>query len=93
MPVFVTTSGLVDESPCRGCGWPMCSCLCGSSRTIEIEVESSRYADGAYWVPGAEYYAQKVKLIIDEDFDETQYTPDELCEMADDADCDSVKYA
>lgn len=61
-------------------------------RIIEIEVESSRYADGAYWVPGAEYYARKVILVIAEGFDETQYSDDELCEMADDADCDSVKY-
>ena len=61
-------------------------------RTIEIEVESSRYADDSYWVPGAEYYAQKVKLVLDEGFDETLYSDDELCEMADDAAMDSVKY-
>ena len=29
MTVFVdSTTGLVDETPCAGCGWPVCSCLC-----------------------------------------------------------------
>jgi len=28
MPTYVTESGLVDETPCPGCGWPICSCLC-----------------------------------------------------------------
>ncbi len=28
MTTFVNVHGLVDETPCTGCGWPKSSCLC-----------------------------------------------------------------
>lgn len=52
------------------------------TKRIQIEVESSRFSPGAYWVPGAEYYAETVTLVVADDFDESQYTDDELSEMA-----------
>jgi hypothetical protein len=52
------------------------------TRKITIEVESSRFSPGAYWLPGAEYYAEKITLVVADDFDDEAYTDDELHGMA-----------
>ena len=60
MTVFVdSTTGLVDETPCAGCGWPVCSCLCEDGDLVnwqaraeaaeadarECRAERARYGD------------------------------------------------
>ncbi len=30
MPIYINDDGFVDETPCAGCGWPVCSCLCAA---------------------------------------------------------------
>lgn len=50
------------------------------TRQITIEIESSRYFHGSYWLPGAEYYAEEVTLLVADDFDDEAYTDDELIE-------------
>lgn len=62
------------------------------TRQITIEIESSRYSFGSYWLPGAEYYAEEVTLLVADDFDESQYTDSELYEMADDDSDERVRY-
>lgn len=62
------------------------------TRQITIEVESSRYSHGSYWLPDAEYYAEKVELVVADDFDESQYLDSELSEMADDDSDERVRY-
>ena len=62
------------------------------TRQITIEIESSRYSPGSYWLPGAEYYAEEVTLVVADDFDDAQYTDSELSEMADDDSDERVKY-
>lgn len=62
------------------------------TRQITIEIESSRYSHGSYWLPGAEYYAEEVTLLVADDFDDEAYTDDEIIEMADDDSDERVKY-
>jgi hypothetical protein len=62
------------------------------TRQITMTVESSRYADGSYWLPGAEYYVEDVELLVADDFDDEQYSDDELQMMADDDKCAIVSY-
>ena len=61
-------------------------------RQITIEIESSRYSPGSYWLPGAEYYAEEVKLLVSDNFDDEEYTDDELIEIADDDSDERVRY-
>jgi hypothetical protein len=62
------------------------------TRQITVTVETSRYADGSYWLPGAEYYVEDVELVVPDDFDDEQYSDDELQMMADDDKCAIVSY-
>ena len=59
---------------------------------ITIEIESSRYSPDSYWLPGAEYYAEKVTLLVADDFDDEAYTDEELLEMADSESDERVRY-
>ena len=61
-------------------------------RQITIEIESSRYSPGSYWLPGAEYYAEEVQLLVSDNFDDEEYTDDELIEIADDDSDERVRY-
>lgn len=56
-----------------------------------IQVESSRYTDGAYWLYGAEYYAVDVEIEYPDDLDTGDLSEDELLQMADDEE-NGVRY-
>ena len=62
------------------------------TRQITIEIESSGYSHGSYWLPGSEYYAEEVTLLVADDFDDEAYTDDELIEMANDDSDERVRY-
>ena len=54
---FTNSLGLVDETPCPGCGWPQCDCLCvaddlidwqARAKAAEAYIERIRQALGGY---------------------------------------------
>ena len=38
MTMYVNDNGLVDETPCSECGWPLYCCLCSSEQEKEIKM-------------------------------------------------------
>lgn len=37
---FTNSLGLVDETPCPGCGWPQCDCLCVANDLIDWQARA-----------------------------------------------------
>lgn len=70
-----------------------CCPLCNrGGMKVTIEIESSRFAPNSYWVPGAEYYAEKVIILVPDDFDLSDLSDEDLLEMADDENYPNIMY-
>ena len=64
--------------------------MCEERIIIEIEIESSQYAEGSYWSYGCDGYYEKIKLSIPASM--ADIDDDDLFEMAD-LDNSEVRYA
>lgn len=44
---FTNSLGFVDETPCPGCGWPQCDCLCMANDLIDWQARAEAAEDRA----------------------------------------------